>query len=222
MHLVYRRYLDNLPFVSRQWSEKNRTWYHVEGENHVKEALAAGRGAILLSSHSYGISRLIPPILSARGYRISRVGGWDREEMVRHWGDDSERAWKHLHVGADAWARLRVSKQIASALRENSLVYMSMPNRPSGIPEQEVRIFNHKFFIDPAMMRLFEGLNATVLACFAICTDMGEIKITVHPPLTGGVLEMSKSYCKLYSHYLTEHPEFCRFWKPLLQGKEQW
>lgn len=222
MHLVYRRYLDNLPFIWRRWSENGRTWYDIAGEEHVKEALTAGRGAILLSSHSYGISRLIPPILSGRGYRISRVGGWDQEETVRHWGNDSERDWKHLHVGADAWARLRVSKQVARALRENSLVYMSMPNRPSGIPEQEIRIFNQRFFIDPAMMRLFDGLRATVLPCFAICTDTGKIKMNVHPPLTGGPLEMSQSYGELYSRYLTEHPEFCRFWKPLLQRKDQW
>jgi lauroyl/myristoyl acyltransferase len=222
MHLVYRRYLDNLPFVWREWSQKEKGWFYVEGERHLGDALSVGKGAILVSSHNYGVNRLIPPILAKLGYPIGRVGAWDQQDMIKHWGDESVRAWKHLHVGPDGWARLRATKQIARVLGENSLVYMSMPNRLTGAPEQEVRVFSQKFFIDSAMMRLFDHLRVAVLPCFAICDDRGKIKISIHPPLNGSVREMSESYCRLFSHYLREHPEFCRFWKPLMQRKDQW
>jgi lauroyl/myristoyl acyltransferase len=222
MHLVYRRYLDNLPFVWREWSQKENRWFHVEGENYLGEALAIGKGAILVSSHNYGVNRLIPPILGKMGYPISRVGGWNRQDIIKYWGDESARTWRHLNVGSDGWARLRVTRQIAKILSENSLVYMSMPNRLTGAPDQEVRLFGRKFFIDLAMVRLLDSLRVTILPCFAICNDRGEIKIAIHPPLNGSVSAMSKSYCRLFSRYLTEHPEFCRFWKPLVQRKDQW
>ena len=222
MHLVYRRYLDNLPFVWRKWDQKESRWFRVEGESHLRDALSAGKGAILVSSHNYGISRLIPPILAKMGYPTSRVGSWDRRDIIKYWGDESVRPWRHLHVGSDGWARLRVTRQIAKILSENSLVYMSMPNRLTGPPEQEVRVFDQKFFIDSAMMKLFDSLRVAVLPCFAICDDRGKIKITLYPPLNGSVSAMSESYCRLFSRYLTEHPEFCRFWKPLVQRKDQW
>jgi len=222
MHLVYRRYLDNLPYAWRQWSLNGRYIFRAEGEEHVREALAQGRGVILLSSHNFGVTRLIPSVMSRLGHRVIRVGAWDRQEIIRRWGSEAERAWEQLHLGADAWARLRVAKQIAKALRENSLVFMSIWNRSSGSPAQAVRFFNQRFFIDATTMKLCAELKAPVLPCFALCDDKGEINLIIHAPLTGAVSEMSESYCKLLSRYLTDYPEFCRFWKPLLQKREQW
>jgi lauroyl/myristoyl acyltransferase len=45
----------------------------VEGRRHLDEALAAGRGAIVASSH-FGYPRLIKPILRSRGYPALLVG----------------------------------------------------------------------------------------------------------------------------------------------------
>lgn len=223
MHLVYRRYLDNLPYAWRRHGGRNGKWrIHTEGDEHLQEALAQGRGAILLSSHNFGVTRLIPSVMSKLGYRTIRVGAWDRQEMIRRWGGETERAWEQLYLGSDAWSRLRVAKQIAKSLQENSLVFMSVWNRPNGASAQEVRFFGQKFFIDAPTMRLCAELKAPVLPCFALCDDKGEINVVIHAPLTGAVSEMSKSYCNWLSRYLTDYPEFCRFWKPLLQRREQW
>lgn len=219
-HLVYRRYLDNLPFIWRAWQKNPR--YRIDGEEHLRAVLAEGKGAILLSSHSFGGARLIPPIFSARGYRMLRLGGWDRDEVVRHWGEDTERNWQQLKAGKDPWARLRATKKIAGALAQNALVYMAMRNSASGSPEHEVRIFDRSFFIEAAMVRLLEGLKAPVLPCFALFGAKGEVRIVIHPPLADNPSEIAKYYCSLFAGYLTAHPELCRFWKPLMEGKEQW
>jgi lauroyl/myristoyl acyltransferase len=221
-HLVYRRYVDNLPIVWREQLRRGRNFFKIDGEEHIKAALAAGKGAILLSSHNFGAHRPIPPAISKLGYPISRVGGWDEGAMVHLWGNEEERAWKKIHLGSDHWSRLRVSKQIAAALRENSLIFMSMPNRLTGPPEGKVCVFGQNFYIDAAMLRLFDHLHAVVLPCFALCDDRGQIHIIVHRPLIGAIDEMSRAYCKLFSAYLTEYPEFCRFWKRLVQKKAQW
>jgi lauroyl/myristoyl acyltransferase len=221
-HLVYRRYLDNLPYVWRHQSRGVPNFFKIDGEDHIKAALAAGKGAIVLSSHNFGINPLIPPVISQLGYPVCRVGGWDEGAIARLWGDQEDRAWKKIHLGTDTWSHIRVAKQVAAALKENSLVHMSMPNCLIGSPETEVCAFGKTFYIDPAMPRLFEHLNAVVLPCFALCDDRGRIQIMLHPPLTGTIAEMSRAYCKLFSAYLTQYPEFCRFWKPLVQKKAQW
>lgn len=221
-HLVYRRYLDNLPFLWREQLPAERDLFKIEGEDHIKAALAAGKGAIILSSHNFGINPLIPPVLSRFGYRICRVGSWEEQAIARLWGGEQHRAWKKIHLGTDTWSRIRVGKRIAAALKENSLVHMSMPNCLIGDPQGEVRAFGRKFYIDSAMPRLFKQLNAVVLPCFALCDDRGRIHIIVHPPFHGTIAELSQAYCKLFSAYLTRYPEFCRFFKPWVQNKARW
>lgn len=221
MHLVYRRYLDHLPYAWRRAGNAQGS-FHAEGEEYLREALTQGRGAILLSSHNFGINRLIPSVMSRLGHRIARVGAWAQEEVVWRWGDETERTWEQLYLGTDAWSRIRVAKRIVKALQENSLVFMSIWNRPVGGAAQEVCAFGQRFFIDATTMRLCAELKAPVLPCFALCNDKGEINVIIHAPLGGDTMEMSRSYCNLLARYLTDYPEFCRFWKSLVQKKERW
>lgn len=220
--LVYRRYNDNLPFVWRRQKHQVRNFFAVHGEEHIKAALSIGKGAIIVSGHRFGINRMIPPVLAQLGYAISRVGAWEKEEMGYFWGNEGQRPWKKIYLGSDLWSRIRAARQISSALATNHLVLMSVSFKPTGSSEVEVRAFGQTFYLDPSILQLFAHLDAPVLPCFALCDDHGRIQINVHPALTGSDEDMSRTYCRHFSTYLQEHPEFCRFWRALVQKRSGW
>ncbi len=220
--LAYRRYADHLPHLWEEQSRRGRKFFAIEGEEHIKNARADGKGAIILCSHLFGINRLIPAVIAAFGYPIWRVGGWDEEAMTQLWGDHDQRPWKKIFLTKDRWKRLRAAKQVAAALKDNGLVLMSMSNRPTGSPDAEVCAFGKKFYADPALLPLFEHLDTAVLPCFGLCDERGRLRIIVHAPLRGSDEEILRAYCRLFSEYLFKYPEFCHFWKPLVQQRAKW
>ncbi len=127
-----------------------------------------------------------------------------------------------IPLGADRWSRLRAGQQITSALKGNSLVCVSISNQAIGPPEQQVCVFGRTFYVDSAILQLLENLNTVILPCFVLCNDRGRVQLILHPPLAGTIDATSQTYCKVFSDYLTRFPEFCRFWKPLVQNRPRW
>lgn len=220
--LAYRRYADHLPYIWNEQLRRGRKFFVIEGEEHIKNARAKGKGAIILCSHFFGINPLIPAVIAAFGYSISRAGAWDEDSMARVWGDHTQRSWRKIHLTKGHWHRLRTVKKIAAALNDNGLVLLSMTNRPTGSPEQEVCAFGRKFYVNTALLPLLEHLETAVLPCFGLCDQHGKLRIIVHAPLQGSREEILRTYGRLLSEYLSNYPDFCRFWKPLLQQRDKW
>jgi len=219
-YLVHRKYLGYFEEVWQFMESAQRPAAGVGGANYLRDALAVGAGAILLSGHNYGFSRMVGPLLAQEGYPISRVGSLSLDVIQRRWG--AQASWEYIYIPEDPWKRLRALKQLIVALKNNRVIHFMILNRPQGNSKTEVEFYGQNFFLDDATFELISGLSAPVLPCFALCNHRGNITIEIHPPLGNTADQMAIGFGKLYSRYLKEFPEYVRFWKPLVHQKSFW
>lgn len=101
-YLLYFRLFKDLEVAWANWEHRYREWIVVEGEDHLKEALKKNKGAILVSPHNYGFSKLVAPLLARRGYRVYRGGrGKSRGRRISRWGERYRIAWRYLNYRDD-------------------------------------------------------------------------------------------------------------------------
>src|SRR5262245_6474302 len=95
-NVVYRQWQKILTHGWPSWAERCGEWAFVEGEQHLRQALHAGKGAVLLSGHSYGFVSLVAPLLSQRGYRLHRTGEGNTGDPAKRWGREwSLEQWEY-------------------------------------------------------------------------------------------------------------------------------
>jgi Kdo2-lipid IVA lauroyltransferase/acyltransferase len=66
------------PVMDSKWLSR---WVKVEGEDHLREAMAAGRGVFMVTSH-YGNWELLGPGLAARGFPITLMVGPQHNKLA--------------------------------------------------------------------------------------------------------------------------------------------
>ncbi len=219
-YLVQRKYLNYLEATWQFMDPGQRPGVIFEGAGYLRDALSKGTGAVLVSGHNYGFSRMVSPILIEDGYRISRAGGLSLDVVRQRWG--AEAPWEYIFLPPDPWERVRALKQFIAALKNNQIIHLLILNRPLGYSKAEVEFYGRKFSLDFSAFELISGLKAPILPCFALCDDRGAFTLKIHPPLGNTADEIASGFAKLFSWYLKEYPEYVRFWKPLLNQKAFW
>ncbi len=222
-HLIYRKWSNTVLWAWPAWAERHDEIVAVEGEEHLRAALAEGRGALLLSGHFYGFERVVAPALAQRGYRMNRTGfGWRGDDIAERWGKGSYARWKHIHYGDDRRQRLQALANIERALGRNEVVHVSVRGFSQGEPEFEIPFFYGKFFLDGALIEVLEYLEAPVLPCFAVADERGRFVIRLYPPLAPRKAQIMSGFGRLYANYLRDHPEFAQIWKNVAQKRKEW
>jgi lauroyl/myristoyl acyltransferase len=221
-HLLYLRLFKDLECAWSNW-EKRRDWISIEGEEHLVEALQAGKGAILLSCHNFGFSKLVAPALALRGYDVHRAGrGKKGGRRTSRWGEDYKITWTYLDHRGDYWHRLKSLKTVRAALAMNHVMHISPRAYDQGQEEMAVEFFGRKYFLDSRWFHLFQMCEAPVLPCFAVASSDGNIKIMIHPVLPASAKPMAKRFAQIESEYLTKFPECGRLWKSVYLNRSQW
>jgi hypothetical protein len=209
-HLTYRKWRTCLTYAWPNVADHYHDWVSIEGEEHLLAALKAERGAILLSGHSYGFSRMVPPVLAEKGHSIFRTGkSIDPERWEKLWGRTSRGSWQYLNYEGDGWRHLLVLNRMRQALEKNAVLHIGIRGFPQGDSDLEIDFCYKKFFLDPQILRLMEILKAPVLPCFAVCDDLGKL-----------ITEIMRGFGALYSHYLREFPEFANIWARVIRQEE--
>lgn len=223
-HLRYRRLCNEIVGAWKNWEHRYEDWVSIEGEEYLKQALAKGRGAFLVSGHNYGYSRLIAPVLSMRGYQLHRGGnGKNPPEREGRWGKNYVRRWRYFYYqDGDYWHRVRLLKTVREALGQNDVIHISPLNYRTGTPEMEVAFWRGKFFLDHKWFRLMEICQAPALPCFAVGAANGMIKIEIHAPLPAGREAMALGFGEVFLSYLKDRPEYARFWSAILKERPWW
>lgn len=219
-YLIQRKYLNYMETTWRHLAPGQRPAAFFDGAEHLHHALSRGSGAVLISGHNYGFSRMVGPILAENGYQVCRAGSLSKEIVQRRWG--AEPPWEYVYLPKERWERVRALRQLIGALKQNRVVHLMIFNRPKGEPLLEVEFYGHNFFLDPGSFELIGGLGAPALPCFALCDEHGAFRIKIHPPLGNSSEELARGFVQLFSQYLKESPEYVRFWKPLLNRKAFW
>lgn len=219
-YLVQRKYLNYIEATWRHLAPGQRPAALFDGAEHLGDALSRGGGAVLISGHNYGFSRMVGPILAEDGYQVCRAGSLSKGIVQRRWGPEA--AWEYIYLPKEPWERVRALRQLIGALKKNRVVHLLIVNHPHGEPSLEVDFYGQNFFLDAGSLELIGSLGAPVLPCFALCDERGAFRIKIHPPLGNSSEELACGFVELFSRYLKESPEYVRFWKPLLNQKAFW
>jgi len=213
-YLLYFRLFKDMDVAWPNWEHRHREWVVVDGEKYLENALQGGKGAVLVSPHNYGFSKVVAPVLARRGYSVYRGGrGKSRRRRISRWGKNYRIAWRYLDYRGDYWHHLKALKAIQRALGENSVVYVSPHAYRKGDEAAGLDIFGAIYFLDLRWFRLFEICQAPVLSCFAVAERDGILRIVVHPALSPTAKAMVKEFARMQEKYLVEHPEYARFWR---------
>lgn len=219
-YLLYRNYLN---YLNRSWAHeavRSRVAVKIIGQEHLDRALAERRGAILVSGHAYGLNRLVAPILTRQQYVMIRGGTHPSATAQKLAGTGEKAKWTYIEYGTDPWQRVRALKQITRALNGNAILHVLVLGHPGTAPDRTVRLFDQPFYLDETTLQLVSELERPVLPCFALCSPEGELEIRIHAPANDGHERAVQHFISMYEYYLSEFPEFVRFWKQLRNKKD--
>lgn len=222
-NILYRKWLKQLVYGWPNWGGHYSDWALIDGEEHLQAALTTGKGAILLSGHAYGFSKLVAPILGRMSYKVHKTAGSMRDNRVRQWGEEPvDVSAIYIDYGNDYWPHLRALQQISHALESNHVVHMLIRGFPRGEARLAIDFCYKGFFLDPLLLRTIEILGAPVLPLFAICDSRGCLRFEIYPPVSPHTEAVVREFGPLYARYLRESPEFSRIWRGVAQQKEGW
>jgi len=222
-NIAYRKWMIHLVNAWPNWVNRLADWVVLEGEDHLRAALAGGKGALLLSGHAFGFAAFVAPVLTQRGYQVYRTGRGRRVDQTTRWGNaEHYERWAYINYGEDCWNRAQALNEMRQALKANQIVHTSIRGFPHGDSRLQIDFCYKKFFLDHRLIRIIEIIQATVLPCFAICDIRGRLIVKIYPPVgpTGG--EVMRVFGSLYARYLRETPEFTRIWRRVVQQQEGW
>ncbi len=222
-NILYRKWEKMLTHGWPNWAERWPEWTRIDGEKHLQTALAQGKGAVLLSGHSYGLTSFVAPVLSQMDYRLHRTGRGHWGDPAQRWGRDwSLENWEYNSFGQDFWQHVRALNKMRRATAKNDIVHLLITGFPRGNLELEIDFCHKRFFLDTAAFGILESLKAPVLPCFATCDESGRLIITLSAPVSPTRSEIMKVFGALYSRYLKEQPEFAFFWRKVVQQRDGW
>jgi lauroyl/myristoyl acyltransferase len=179
----------------------------VEGLHHLDEALAAGKGAILVSAH-YGYSRLIKPILRAHGRKVlltgnlrpgmpdfppelfglptfTRVGSFVHTRLLRlpRWSRFDPRF--QATTAVDLPVAMNIRPHVAALGRNEVLVILADGRRAQAL--RPASVLGMQVELAPGAVSLARATGALALPVFVI-DDVGSnggigLRFVIHPPL---------------------------------------
>ena len=222
-YLFHLRLFKDIEIAWNNWDKRHGEWLIIEGESHLRSALDEGKGAILLSSHNYGFSKIVAPVLAQRGYRVHRGGNGGAKAARRRsrWGKPDQVNWDYLHYKGDYWHRVQQLKAIQKALAANDIVHVSPRGLAKGNEDTAIEFFGRKYFLDANWFRVFQICQAPILPCFAVANSDRQIKIVIHPPLKLGKTT-AQEFARIQAEYITKFPENGRLWKSVYADRGKW
>jgi len=201
----------------------------VEGEEHLQQALAAGRGVVLLGAHS-GAHGYIPlMVLKRLGYQITPVVG---EEATPH------NSWVYCHVVNPIrrvnWNEFPMinpvgtpQREMVECLRQGGILviwpdFIDQNQDLLRLPAPHVLpapLLGHTIPFKTGTFRLARWLGAPMLPFF-FSPRPGGFTMRIEPPLpanddksTAGLLADLAAYTARFEPYLLRYPELWWQWR---------
>lgn len=193
------------------------------GVEHIDQALADGKGVIVLLSH-FGSFLLPLPFLGFRGYRVNQIAG-----QQIHTSLVNERIWRWRKKEAD---RLPISfiqvdrflRPIYRALRQNEVVAIAFDGRSSR-KWVEVPFFEGRERFSPGPFEMARRTGATIIPTFVIRKQGHRHCIVFEPPFAldnaadpeRAVARDTENFARLFARYVEAHPDHFGMLLPTLK-----
>ncbi|HVO93567.1 MAG TPA: hypothetical protein VMT22_12035 [Terriglobales bacterium] len=202
---------------------KHGQWFEFEGRENLDAALEQGKGALLLSPHSFGFGRFVAPVLAQDGYRCHRVGlGWQGDDLSERWGKDDYKRWQHIHYRWESWKNIEALKTMKSALERNEVVHVSLRGLSHGEPAFEIPFWYKRYFLDARLLRVIEFFQAPVVPCFSRLDERGKVIVVLSGTIAPCALRIAAEFGALYREWLERYPELARIRKRVYQEGQDW
>jgi KDO2-lipid IV(A) lauroyltransferase len=165
----------------------------IRGEEHLRQALKDGKGALLCSAH-YGSVRVGAALLGARGFPVTLVAIWslpkDRDKDSGR-GSMYQYAWKPIEhhfrrANIMAASSMAVAVEVAGVLRQNELVFTLVDNPPLYSRRAVVQDFlGGKAALTSGPTTMAKLAGAPLLMVFVRRTGKwGHLELEIHPPIS--------------------------------------
>jgi len=153
----------------------------VWGELHLRDALAGGKGIIVVTAHTAGWETVGPLLSRDHGLRIMIAVQAERDPQARRIQDAAREAHGLLvtHVGDDPLSALPLVRH----LRQAGLVALQIDRAPPGIRTRAVRMFDRDARMPEGPLRLAALTGAPVLPVFAARTGHRSYRVEVCAPV---------------------------------------
>ncbi len=153
----------------------------VHGDLRFKDALADGRGVILVTAHTGGWESVGPLLTRDLGLRVMIAERPERDAGAREIQDEVRRTHGLLvaHVGDDPLSALPMARH----LREGGAVAVQLDRSPEGQRRRAVTLFGRPGHLPEGPLRLAMATGAPLLPVFAARTGHRRYEVRVHPPV---------------------------------------
>jgi KDO2-lipid IV(A) lauroyltransferase len=153
----------------------------VRGAEHLEDALAAGKGLVLVTAHTAGWELAGRLLLRDLGLRVMIVVRREDDAEASAIQDDARRAQGLIvaHAGDDPLSALPLLKH----LREGGIVALQIDRVPGGMRSRPVQLFGKAGRIPEGPLRLAAASGAPVLAVFSARTGHGRYEVVVRQPV---------------------------------------
>jgi KDO2-lipid IV(A) lauroyltransferase len=141
----------------------------VLGKGAIDEALAAGKGVVMVTAHTAGWDAVGPVLGAFYGVEFVVVMRAEEDERARQLHDEARRAsgLTVVHVGDDPLSSLPLLRK----LRQKAVVAMQLDRTPPGIRTRKVRLLGGPGEIPEGPIRLAQLSGAPLLPVF--CARLG-------------------------------------------------
>jgi KDO2-lipid IV(A) lauroyltransferase len=191
-----------LPLVGEAWCAEH---VRVRGVEHLDRALAAGRGAVLVTGH-FGSWEVTGRVLVLLGYPVSYLVGAQRNRLVL---DLMNRIRRRCGIEVIEQHRLLGA---ARALRANRFVAM-LSDQDAGPKGVFVDFMGEPASTPRGAARLAILAGAPIIPGFIVGTGAGRHHVVIEPPIypparacEGAVKDLTQAYTRVIESYVRRYP----------------
>jgi lauroyl/myristoyl acyltransferase len=206
----------------------------VRGLEHLRAALAEGRGAILWENTGFGRRSFAKRLLHEKGFHIHQVHGagdlggfrqdgtptWVRRHLVKRFFENRERQFLDEIIHLPRSSSLGFVRLLQERLRQNAIVCITADGT-TGQRFVPLPFLGGTVFFPTGMVSLARISRAPILPMFCFREDSGE-RLVIETPIViedddreRGTREAVARYARLLESYVRRYPEQYRNWHVL-------
>ncbi|UCC41199.1 MAG: lysophospholipid acyltransferase family protein [Candidatus Aminicenantes bacterium] len=205
--------------------EKKSSLFHVEGEEHLLEALQKQKGAILFSAH-YGNWEIAPYILIKKGKMSVVARPLDNRLM------EAQLLKLRESLGTKVIYKHRATKQILQSLREKEMIALLIDQNVLRSQAIFVDFFGKKAATTPSVAAFFLRTKSPLLPVFCYPTSSHTYQLKIFSPLkisseedhNQEILKITQICTKIIEDQIRKNPShwlwFHNRWKTRPEGEK--
>jgi lauroyl/myristoyl acyltransferase len=179
------------------WTSASPRGVRVTGEEHLRQALAEGDGAILLESGGFGRRLLVKQVLHSLGFALHQIHGQNalggflvdersrtraRAALVKPFFESRERQFVTDIVDMPSSDSLAFIRDLRGHLGENAVLCVTGDGR-NGRRLVPVRFLGRTVMFSSGTVSLARLAGAPLLPVFCAPNEDGVMRLTIYPPI---------------------------------------